>query len=401
MNLTFLLPAFFLISFTVIYFCSTSRSQLSPYLTGFMTILLVLGLSIVAYGIQPVPGYTVDFERISNELYQIKIGEFDEVKLSYSLNPLSAYYIYIGYIFNNVNIIKFFSALIMYGALLYIPFSEWNNNKINSTSFSLTVLFILATTDCPGLVLGVRQGPAFALSALGAYLILIKKRYISGLIISIVSVFLHISCLVPLLAIIVALISNRRIRNLLYCVTVLYSFLTYNFSQMLSANPFAQSLLQKMNMYYAFGDSYTLATSTRLQVVAILMAICCPTFYAISKYYRNNTKYYISYNRFYLVIIFFILGSIVTSTPLRRYVLLAWFTCVPLFGGIVQKFLPERHLITNSRNTDSSLIPTYPKHATYAAYTAFIYCACIIFFVALIRFNSYKSYYFSFHQIFM
>lgn len=138
--------------------------------------VIVLALSFLSYYLQPVAGFYSDLQRITNEVRMIQEGQYNVIAHRYALNPLSAAYIAIGALLNNVNALKFTSALIMFWSLLYIPYDEWKSNHISRQSFIATVLLTITISNFANYVFGVRQGPACALAIVGAYVFISKNK---------------------------------------------------------------------------------------------------------------------------------------------------------------------------------------------------------------------------------
>lgn len=324
----------------LLIYCSSLMNIKYKKIFTFATLFLfILMLSIVAYGITPPSDYYVDFDRIKGEIDLIQTEGINSLKEIYSTSPLSVYLLYSGYLLGDINVIKFISSFIMYSCLFYIAFKEWESNKYSSITFLVSILYILSTVNLPGLVLGVRQGPALSLAALGAYVGLSENKRLLGFLTIIISSLLHISCILVIIAFLISVIKNRRIRHVLEILIFAYTIISFYIASIFSNNDFFGSMLSKMNSYYIFGDNYDLFTTPFNQIFSIIIILSLSTLFLICKnLYITKNDYYI----FYFVILLFCIGSLATSTPLRRYTLLAQLAAIPYINIITQQFIDCR-----------------------------------------------------------
>lgn len=172
MSLSYAYPLFVSICFFLLALSTLSPKYVNKYLSLMTILVIILSLAVMSYYLQCKTETFIDLTRIANEALLIKNGNFQQVLDIYALNPLSAYYIYTAVIFNNINILKFFSSILFYGPLLFIPYIDWVRANGKAQALLISVLFIF-TFNYPSTLFGIRQGPAFAIGVFGVYLSLI------------------------------------------------------------------------------------------------------------------------------------------------------------------------------------------------------------------------------------
>lgn len=368
--------------------------------------VLILTLSFLSYYLQPVAGFYSDLQRITNEVRMIQQGQYAVIAHRYVLNPLSAPYIAIGALLNNINALKFTSALIMFWSLLYIPYDEWKNKQISRQSFIFTVLLTITISNFANYVFGVRQGPACALAIVGAYLFIARDKRNISIIILTIAILLHFSAIVIVFTIIVSKVRSSKLYIAICSISLLYTIISYVVIKALAAtgNSFGSSLLGKMNGYYVFGTHFALYASTLSQTISYLRFLVCVMILALYLYlYRGAPKFHFAYIRFFIIMLAILVGSIPTGTPFRRFSMFALYASIPLIGYILTPLLGQRNTYANITPAVTSRQFTRVKAQTASTFAHYFILLLLIVCIGTFVFydwHSYSYFYVSTHQIY-
>lgn len=326
-------------------------------------IIIVFTFSMLSYFMQPVEGAYTDMDRISHEVDLIRNGQLGLILSRYSINPLSALYIGFAALLGDPNILRLMSCAIMLGCLLYIPYAEWDARRISQSSYILTSITTIAICSIPNMVYGVRQGPALAIAILGAYLILMRGKHTSGITALLIAVLFHFSTIIILIAVLVSYIKSRFAFGIFCFFALGYTFISYELAHFFSAMgiEYASQLLGKMNGYYSFGSNYSMYASEYSQLAGYMRLGSCIFLYLIYIFLRrhgNSNNFH--YARYFLLLIFITIGSIPTSTPLRRFSTFALYASIPFIGYAYSHLLGRSRRATRMTSiTTSASNPRY------------------------------------------
>lgn len=406
MSVALILSIILIFSCILLYSSTAFARSQSRMLTLSALAVIVLALSFLSYYLQPVAGFYSDLQRITNEVRMIQEGQYNVIAHRYALNPLSAAYIAIGALLNNVNALKFTSALIMFWSLLYIPYDEWKSNHISRQSFIATVLLTITISNFANYVFGVRQGPACALAIVGAYVFISKNKKKLSIIILTISVLLHFSTIIIVFAVIASRLKSNKFYITVCSISLFYTVISYIFVKALAStgNSLGASLLGKMNGYYVFGTHFTLYASTLSQTIAYLRLLVCVMILALYLYlYRGAPKFHSAYLRFFIIVLAILVGSIPTGTPFRRFSMFALYTSIPLIGYILTPLLGQRNTYTYVAPAMTSRQPIREKTQTASVFAHYFILLLLIVCIGTFVFydwHSYSYFYISNHQIY-
>lgn len=389
-------PCILLLTVFLLYFAAAVSKPWKNIAVGSALAVVVVALSAVAYYLQPIEGYYTDFERIAGEVQVISDGGFSKIAAAYSaLNPLSVYYVAIGSLFHDPNVLKALSALLMYGCFMAIPFLEWIHGKINRATLIVLECFILLIVQGPALITGIRQGPAFAIATLGIYLALIDKKTVCGFSLIILATLFHFSAGIVLAAALFSYIKSRKLQLIAYIIVATYTLWSYAIVLVLSKLHInaLNLLMQKMNGYYIFGTNFELFAIMRIhlvQVVVVAMSMCVMLLVYMYPTREDSDK--VLYKSAYMLILCFCIGSLLTSTPLRRFSNLSLYLIIPLLGPIIQQYFrrPQQELSIEPRSRESAI--------SIQLVILFVFCVTLL--VAMNNYVNYDNYYVSLQQVY-
>lgn len=383
-------------------------------LSAVVLLLFTLGMAVMAYYVQPVPGSYTDLERIATEVHLVEEHGVSQIADLYALNPLSTVLIAIAAGFHDVNLLKAISAFLLYGALFLVIYCEWAKKHISRGIFLFMFVFVMIIVNMPGVVFGVRQGASFAMAIAGAYLWLRNRQPIAGCVIIVAATLLHFSSVVVLAAVLLSRITRTGILRVIYFCIALYPLLTYVPVWVLAkigAGSAVQILLSKMNGYYMFGSNFELFASPLAQATAALRLCMCIGIVLLARYYaRFNVQQTAQrYCRFFIIIMLVCVGSALTGTPFRRFTSLAWYVALPLVAWVMQGLI-ERNQVNQriglqSQSNSSSFSVRVSNLYDQFIYSRVLYMIfiCILFALVVMSvydWHSFTRFYISAQQVY-
>ena len=162
-----------IISIVIIIYFYTINRKINTKLIGCITIIILLGLVIIAFMIQP---------NKSNDLYRHfeKLDIFRNVafEATSEMNDIIGAKIlfYIISLLPSNHFLPVVSVIITYGILFYIIKDFAKNKYVTTRCFAISVLLGFSICDYISVVSGIRNTMAFAFIALALYKDLIKNE---------------------------------------------------------------------------------------------------------------------------------------------------------------------------------------------------------------------------------
>lgn len=389
-------------------------SERARSLSAAVLVLFTLGMAVLAYYVQPVPGSYTDLERMATEVQLVEDHGVSQIADLYTLNPLATVLIAIAAGFHDVNVLKAISAFLLYGALFLVIYCEWARKRVSRGIFLFMFVFVMVIVNMPGVIFGVRQGASFAMAIAGAYLWLRNRQPIAGCAIIIVATLLHFSSTVVLAAVLLSKITNAVISRIIYFCIALYPLLTYVPVWLLAnigGGSAIQLLLSKMNGYYMFGSNFELFASPLAQATSALRLCLCIGIVLLVRYYARFNVQQTSqhYCRFFMIIMLVCVGSALAGTPFRRFTTLAWYAAIPLVAWVIQGLLdrnPSDQGTTLQRRSNSRIFAMYVTDLhEQVMYSRVLYItfACIVFalaFTFVYDWHTFTRFYVSVQQVY-
>lgn len=309
----------------------TSSQRIPTVILGsvFLLAICILASKVTT----PISSYS-DLVRMQDEINITLVDGPSYLFQSYALNPGSALLILIASVFGGIAFLQTFACAIFYGSIMLMIYLMYVRHYLSAYKYFSTIAAALVTAPFGDIIAGVRNYPSLALGLLGASIFYLHRKRMLGLLIIILATSIHFSVLVIIAIILAIHIRDKRLRFIVYVVILGYSYISYQ-AAIIASNmgiASASSLLQKMDGYYRFGNSYNESFISTTYYLIALFSICVGVLAQIRLSHTYLDDEIFQYKRFSFILLLVCLGSAVTQTPLVRYSILFLFASLPLHG---------------------------------------------------------------------
>ena len=297
---------------------------------------LVLALSIMAFYVKPIK--TDDLIRYYNSLNLLRekslAGYFDLQRDGYgnfdAVPVCGLYFFFVSKLGNN-NFLPAITIFLTYGSMLFVIWRFANYYKISKLYIFIGTLFLLSTYWYYDTCSGIRNGLAFAVAMFCLYFDLVEKKkafwlgyFVAVGIHSAAVIFLGLRLLTEI---------NMRLRlkilNAISLVGVFLGSYIIEFLGKIFNNSFFDVLLEKTAKNKVRVISLT--SGTTILSLVLLLAVIIMCIYMNYLINRDNIENIESINYFFILLMFFSVGSISSYLIFTRF--MHWV--VPMFGALI------------------------------------------------------------------
>lgn len=335
--------------------CFLSSKDLKKFLFCGYNIAMIAILSICAYHVSPNPGVYSDMHRISDEIQFAHMHGLTTLFERYSINPLSAAILSIGY-FTNYRVVQFLAALIFYSVLFFAVGVIKNSFQLSDSIVLWITIGLFLANDYIGITQNIRLKVGVSFLALGLICYFVWRKSIISIILCTISILIHISLLLPVCLLILAHVTQPKYRKVVACVLLFCIFITPYIVAFLSQFrlPVISQLLSKLYSYVpilGYVSDSSFASNQHLIIwffyyLFIFAALSIVLIYKHSNFISESSEYY----SFAIFLISISLGLSSVFEALVRYGIIVFCLSLPLFGITYNHFFNMQMNVSNTLN---------------------------------------------------
>lgn len=298
-----------------------------------------------------------DIERITAEMIesQTKGIEYLFSIPTYRISPLSALVIYIIGQTHQYYLLQGIAALLYYGSISFLFWTIYKTLKVDYRAIYSIYLLVIAFSNFPAIVFGVRNSPAIALciSSIVCYE-LTKNKPILYFGVAFLGCLFHFQAWIILLVYIMSVKTNGIIRRLFYFACSIYGFIAVPLAEifylLVPNNTFVHDIRDKVNYYFWGGKNFTIYVSPKQLMRAYAIVLLCIfsliLFNKIKKKFSSkNDLLLTNLNHYSSGTGFICVGSLPGGTPITRFSSVFFLSSVVLFVFNIDYFLHKKSKI--------------------------------------------------------
>lgn len=325
---------------------------------------LVVAFAVIAFYAEPFE--TDDLERYFRIIDEMRDGGWsrfqqmiDNNEFDFGALPVASYYFYFISLFPDNHFLPFFTILICYGCMMLVVYKAAEKFNVNKFYLAVALFFLISTYWYYDTYSGTRNGLAFAIALACIYYHFVEKKNIILCLVGYVLVCgLHSTGIVIVVLAACAWISYKtasKFINIMLIFAIASGSIVITVLSNITDNEFILNLAGKTNEVtnsLSFSTQTNFLVNVATYVVSILIFAYCSIY--IRKYISE--KGVLRFLRFSEVVLYFLLGSIVSNLlfhRIARWILPVIIACVYMIGMQIQNDRLDKGLINLNYDSDT------------------------------------------------
>lgn len=283
----------------------------------------------------------------------------DNNEFDFGALPVAGYYFYFISLFPDNHFLPFFTILICYGCMMLVVYKAAEKFNVNKFYLAVALFFLISTYWYYDTYSGTRNGLAFAIALACIYYHFVEKKNIILCLVGYVLVCgLHSTGIVIVVLAACAWISYKtasKFINIMLIFAIASGSIVITVLSNITDNEFILNLAGKTNEVtnsLSFSTQTNFLVNVATYVVSILIFAYCSIY--IRKYISE--KGVLRFLRFSEVVLYFLLGSIVSNLlfhRIARWILPVIIACVYMIGMQIQNDRLDKGLINLNYDSDT------------------------------------------------